>query len=164
MQIGDLVLFEKTRWQVESQHDNLFILRAWEGRTREVHPKDLGVKVLTHPPTRWPFCTAPVRVKDGPIVKLTIVRENKVWLFEPLIDWVPADRIRAGGAIFINPAAKLKIGEVLVVHYKSNRAARITITSSFGSVAQRQARAQPNKPAARPIYERLMDDDLFDDT
>lgn len=162
MQIGDLVLFEKTHWQVESQNDHLFVLRAWDGQTKEVHPKDLGVKVLTHPPTRWPFIMVPVRVKDGPIVKLTIVRENKVWLFEPLIDWVPADRVRAGGAVFINPKTKLKVGEIVIAHHKNNRMARIAITASFGSVAQRQARVKP-KPEVRSVYERVMDDDLFDE-
>lgn len=163
MQIGDLVSLEKMRWQVESQQDDLFIIRAWDGQTREVHPKDLGVKVVTHPPTRWPFILVPVRVKDGPVVKLTIVRENKVWIFEPLIDWVPADRIRAGGAIFINPSVQLKTGEIVVAHHKSNRLARVAITPSFGSVAQRQARAQKPKPEVRSVYERVMDDDLFDE-
>lgn len=164
MQIGDLVSFEKVRWQVESQRDDLFVIRSWDDQTKEVHPKYLGVKVLVHPPSRWPFVMVPVRVKDGPVVKLTIVREGKVWVFEPLIDWVPADRVRAGGAIFINPTTKLKTGEIVVAHHKSNRLARIAITPSFGSVAQRQAREAKAAPVEiKSVHERVMDDDLFDE-
>lgn len=53
--------------------------------------------------------------------------------------------------------------EIVVAHHKSQRLARIAITPSFGSVAQRQARVQKPKPEVRSVYERVMDDDLFDE-
>lgn len=161
MEIGDIISLDGEHWQAESQRDRLFVLRSWDNRTIEVHPRDEKAKLVAHP-NRWPFLTAPIRTSEGPMTKITIVRERKVWLLEPLVDWVPSSRLRAGGAFFLNPALKLKRGEILIVHYKSERMSRVTVTPTFGTSAQRRARATVKPVKILSVHDRIAND-LFDD-
>lgn len=171
MRISDVVTYQDKRWLVTTAKPNrLCVLRTWEGSETEVplsFDKDetSGLKRVAET-SKWPFLSVPMRLKDGPIVRVTIGRNGRTQELAPLTDWVPSNMTRPGGPIFFNPELRLQRGEVLVAAYRSGRMTRLTVNAAFGSVKQRVRRAElANQPPVAPtVYDRLMaTEDEFDD-
>lgn len=169
MKVGDIVLYQESRWKVSS-HSRSFRtcqLVAFDGRKVEV-PDDLDLtpepelKVLFNPPEQWPFTASPVHsFSSGPIVD--IVRGPASLL--PLVDWVPSDFLRPGGSIFFNPALKLRLGEILVSVHRDGTRNRITITRTFGTIRSRRHRVNnpPKVKGPKTNLDRLLESDILDE-
>lgn len=165
MHIGDVVAYKGTRWLVTGTKPGLLCaLRAWDGTEAEVPAladKDptSGVQVLAEP-GKWPFLTTAMRTKDGPIVRITMVRNGRAQELEPLVEW-SSSMDRPGGPVYFNPSLRLQRGEILVASHKSGKMTRLMVNASFGSVKLRQQRvAKANEPPPRrTVYDRLMSDD-----
>jgi len=83
-----------------------------------------------------------------------------------MVEWVPSDILRSGGSIFVNPALRLRTGEVLSAVYADGSLGRVNVKTTFGTVQHRVARQQQQEIEPRSIYERLMgggDNDFEDD-
>lgn len=172
MRVGDVVTYQGKRWAVTLlKTGRLCVLRTWEGEETEVpdtYEKDpeSGLKVVAEP-GKWPFLTAPLRTKDGPLVRVTIVRNSRQRELGPLVDWAPSGMLRPGGPVYFSPELRLEQGEVLVATYRSGKMTRLTVNVGFASVKRRQQRARQANlpPVRRTVYDRLMaDDDDYEDT
>lgn len=170
MKIGDVVSFQDKRWFVAStKPGRICVLRTWEGVETEVpeafdQAKESGLRIIAEP-SRWPFLTVPMRIKEGPLIKMTMVRQGRSLELEPLVEWAPSSTMRPGGPVYFNPSLRLQRGEIVVAVHKSGKMARLMVNAAFASVRVRQHRAflasQP--PARRTVYDRLMADDEFGD-
>jgi hypothetical protein len=142
MDLGALVKYGGHRWRVYKQDKNVrtVTLIRWGGDLEEIADDDPGAQVMANP-SDWPVITARVKPSAGPLVKLSLTRGARSRCLEPLVEWVPSDMARAGGSIFMTPALKLKVGEVLIAQYKNGSASRIVITKRYGSMAERKVRA-----------------------
>jgi len=167
MKIGDVVQYGDSRWKVLSfsRELRLFTLMNLEGSKVEVpDDSDTGDKpilsVLSNPADSWPFAIAKMSQQSGPVIEI----RRGARVLSPMIDWVPSDFIRPGGAIFFNPYLRLKTGEILAVQHKSGRLSRITITKAFGTVQRKKARATKAVPKPMPSsYDRILDGKMFGD-
>lgn len=167
MKIGDVVQYDGSRWKVlsHSRELRLFTLMNLEGSKVEVpDDSDKGEKpaiaVLYNPADSWPFAIAKMSPRSGPIVEI----KRGARVMSPLVDWVPSDFIRPGGALFFSPYLRLKTGEILVVVHKNGHLSRITITKAFGTVHRKKARAA--RPEVKPLpssYDRILDGNMFGD-
>ncbi len=119
-----------------------------------------NVKVLSNPPETWPFISVPVKPRKGRVIAvLRPVGQTPVSLVR-FVDWMPADPVNSGGAVFLSPDLGLRMGDTVLVQYEDKTFARVTIPSSFGTVKQRTDKATPKtKPAQRTAYTQLLDDD-----
>ena len=166
MHITDVVTYQDKRWLVTSlKPGKLCVLHAWDGAETEVpatfdKDPDSGLKVVAEA-SKWPFMTAPMRAKAGPIVQVAIGQNILI----PLTDWVPSDVTRPGGPIYFNPALRLELGVVLVAKHKNGSLTRLKVNMAFASVRLRQERTRlaNQPPVRRSVYERLMDDDEYED-
>lgn len=166
MNIGDVVLYQESRWKVIAFVPGLRVYTLANAQGKVEAPDDAealeDLKVLFNPGQDWPFVTVPVLSKGGPIVKI-LRGETEL---EFMVDWVPSDFVRAGGSIFFSPGLHLRQGEVLSgIHQLGDVRSRIAILPSFGSAKTRKRRAQkPQKVAApKTTLDRLMDTSPFDD-
>lgn len=166
MKLGDLVEFEGQAWIVRRVDDRSTLrasLLAANGQVRDVaHDLDLtgGCKVVANPATEWHCLT----VKDNPkgIFLVGLTRGGAV--LRPYVDWLLSDPARAGGTIFVNPAAGVKPADVLLVHWKKGAITPLKVPVHFGTVGQRIARVERRKPAETTVYDRLLDDRFDDET
>lgn len=129
---------------------------------------DLDVKapdtcrVLGNPLTDWPFVVAKPKRSLGRLVSVSRTTRAQEVLLQPLIDWVVQDTRQIGGTIFLSPALRLRVGEVLVAAYEKGRM-NIDIPRNFGTTQERVARATPPPDLGpRTSYDRLLESD-FDD-
>lgn len=170
MKIGDIVQFDNRRWLVLfNLPGKLCRLRTWDGAETDVPGSaDTNPEMkltLEASSGDWPFLTAPLRAKDGPIVRATLARNGILRDLEPLVDWAPSSGLRPGGPVFLNPRLQLRVGEVIGAIHQSGRQVRLSVAQGLASVKARQVRlAKERQPVVRKsVYERLMDDDLFED-
>ena len=175
MQVGDIIELP------DSVPDNRFRVLQHERMTRtykviqwgtnvlseiadDLDTTDERCKVLYNPANEWPFVATKVRpTRIGPVV--TVLRSSENRLLAPMDDWAPTDQLKAGGALFFNPALQLRQGEILVAQHRDGTKTRITITRAFGSVKLRRRRAelarQPKVP--QTAFDRILQEDSFQD-
>jgi hypothetical protein len=166
MRIGNLVEFQDRRWLVTGKRTGLLcLLRAWDGTEVEVPEladKDVtfGLKVAAQAQA-WPFLTAPMRVKEGPVIRVTLMRTGQQRELQPLVDWAPASPYQPGGALFFNPALRLQRSEVLIAIRQRGKMDRLVVSTGFGTLKQRQQRASlANQPPPKvSVYDHLLADD-----
>lgn len=167
MKIGDIVLYQETRWKVVS-HSSEFRtcqLVAFNGSKVEVpDDHDAGetaeVRVIYNPAEQWPFLVCGA-TRGGPLTSVT--RANMG--LRPMEDWVPSDFLRPNGAIFFNPQLRLRVGEILSgVHLDGTRS-RLTVTRAFGTVARRKVQAQDPVKVQGPLssIDRLLGSSILDE-
>jgi len=168
MKAGDLIEQKDGRWRVLRlvRETRLAILMNSEGKKKEI-PDDLDktdpaeCKFIVNPATSWHALAAPIRKNAGPVVKLLVPRMyGDPYPLTEGEQWVAADPTREGGSIFLNPAASLRPGDIVLVEHKNGSRSRVTLTKSLGTVAQKQARLAPKTEAEPSVYEGLT---LFDD-
>jgi hypothetical protein len=165
MKVGDIVLYQETRWKVVGHSTSFRTVQlvAFDGRKNEI-PDDLDqspeLRVLYHPPTQWPFavCSA---TRGGPLRSMA---RGNVGL-SPMEDWVPSDFLRANGAVFFNPSLRLRHGEVLVGVHQDGTRSRIAVTKSFGTVQRRTKLARDPAKVRGPLssIDRLLNSSLLDE-
>jgi hypothetical protein len=162
MNLGALVKYEGHRWRVYKVDRNVrtVTLIRWGGAIEEIADDDPGASVVADP-SEWPVVTARVRPNAGPLVKLVLTRGPRQRQLEPLVEWVPSDMARPGGSIFMNPALKLRVGEILIAEYKTGTASRIVITKRYGTMAERRAHAL-RTPEKRGLMEFLDGEDIVE--
>ena len=171
MKLGDVVDFDGIRWKVSSfnSHHRTCLLTRFEGDPREV-PDDLDTDpdedlppatVLFNPSESWGCVIAPLKTKAGRIVE---VRRN-ARVLEPMVDWVPGDFHRPGGAIFLNPELGAHRSEILAVRHANGSLSRVAVTGNFGTVQRRQRMAfHPPQPRDNSALGRICrDEDPFGD-
>jgi len=165
VRIGNIVEYQDKRWLVTGQKPGrLCVLRTWEGTEVEVpeqFDKDAtsGLKIVGASQT-WPFLTAPMRGKEGPVTQVTIMRDGRQRVLQPLTDWVPASLHQPGGALYFNPSLHLQRGEILVASRKSGKMDRLVVNAGFLTLRQRQRRAtMATQTPTRSVYDHLLDDD-----
>jgi hypothetical protein len=168
MKIGDVTLYQNQYRKLVTRNleYRTCVVMDFDGNKTEI-PDDLDkageLVVLYNPSESWPFTSVPDKLKAGPLRRVT----RGTTLLRPMVDWMPSDFLRSGGAIFFNPALRLNTGEILVATHQSGALSRITITEAFGTVRRKVARAE--KRAAPPprepmsVYDRLMAGDIFED-
>jgi hypothetical protein len=61
----------------------------------------------------------------------------------------------------MNPALKLRVGEILIAEYKTGTASRIVITKRYGTMAERRAHAL-RTPEKRGLMEFLDGEDIVE--
>lgn len=160
--IGDVVRHKGSVWKVSARNRDFGTLTLVDADLkRDEVPSDQDLEVL-YSTTGWPFVAIPTKsFKEGRIV---LIGHGSRTL-HLLLDWVPSDMTRTGGALFLNPALGLKAGDVLVARHEKGTISRITITKAFGSIQDRGKRKKrPWKP--RPpstIYDRLTGHNPFED-
>lgn len=161
MNLGTLVKFGGHRWRVYrvDKHVKTVTLIRWGGDLEEIADDDPEASIIADP-SEWPVVTARVRPNAGPLVKLSLTR-GRLRPLEPFEDWVPSDMSRPGGSIFVNPALKLRMGEVLIAEYKTGSSARIVITKRFGTMAERK-RQQEVSTEKRGLMDFLDGEDLVE--
>jgi hypothetical protein len=172
MRLGDVVEWGGHRWIVRriERHTRTAILNSGE-LTNETVPDDLDktkptlCQVISNPPQDWPFVAITQRPKFGRLLRIT--RPSLAGTTAELVafhDWVVADPIQPGGAIFLNPSLNLRHGDQLLAVYERGNA-RIQIPREFLSTSQRVARATaPEEEAPRiSVYDRLRRNDFADD-
>ena len=162
MEVGDVVLYQGVHWRVLSYNRSfrLCILANWEDRIEvpddlDGHPGNELTVVCQ--PSSWPFIAAPTKTNAGRIVEVT--RDGKP--LQPLVDWVPGNMFRSGGALFLNPALKLQTGEVLTAKHEKGLLSSVRINRGFGTGAHRKRRKSTSWKPPKPTtaYDRLMSDD-----
>lgn len=170
MKVGDIVHYQDRSWKVSSCNRDygtcvLVSFRTPEGSDSGVTCIEVAATTeVEHlfDTTKWPFAVIPTKpFKSGRIIE---VRRRGVVLC-PMVDWVPSDLFRAGGALFFNPVLGISTGELLVAQHERGLMTRVPITRAFGTGRQRQHRkANPWKPKALvTVYDRLMGRSPFDD-
>ena len=170
MRLGDLVEWGGQRWIVRRVERDTRICILHDGKNVETIPDDLdklkpGIcQVIANPPNDWPNVSLTSRPKFGRIVNVQQPTLGGTHNLEPLHDWMVADPLQPGGAIFFNPILRLKYGDQLLAIYERGRA-RIEIPREFLSTAQRIAKAQAPEPEPRKIsvYDRLRRNEFADD-
>lgn len=161
MTLGALVEYGGHRWRVYKIDRNVrtVTLIRWAGAVEEVADDDPAVRIVAEL-SEWPVVTARVRPNAGPLVKLSTTRGGRLRPLEPLVDWVPSDMSRAGGSIFMNPALKLRPGEILIAEYEKGSCVRVVITNRYGTMeARKRQRAAVEK---RGLMELLDGEDLIE--
>jgi len=167
MKIGDVVLYQSQYWKLVTCNSEYRTCMAmdFDGNKVEI-PDDYDesgqLVVMYNPSASWPFTSVPDKLKAGPLRRVT----RGTTLLRPMVDWMPSDFLRSGGAIFFNPALRLSTGEILVATHQSGALSRITITKGFGTVRRKVARAEKKSaPPKTPlsVYDRLMAGDIFED-
>jgi hypothetical protein len=169
VKLGDVVFFKGERWKVTNHRQEYRVceLTNWAMQKEEVEDtldQDLGaLNVLFNPTKDWPFVSVKLRSEAaGPVRK--VLRAGAE--LKPLEDWVPGDMWRPGGALFFNPDLKLRMGEVLVAIHRGGNRSRVSLNTTFGTIATRKARAaapprKPKGPATR--FDRILGADPFED-
>jgi len=175
MQVGDIIDLDgagpESRYRVlqyEALTRTYKVIQWGTGSIREI-PDDLETsdekcKVICNPASDWPFVVTKVRsTRVGPVVSVLRSSQNRQLI--PMQDWAPTDQLKAGGALFFNPALRLRRGEILVATHRDGSVARITITKAFGTVDLRRRRAElahtpPEPPTA---FDRILQVDSFED-
>ena len=113
-------------------------------------------QVIANPPETWPFVVVPQRTKLGRL--LTVSRPFVNGPVLPLArfhDWLIADPMQPGGAVFFNPALGLRLGDILVASYQHG-SGRIRIPRDFLSAAQVKERSEREEEAPQlNVYDRL---------
>lgn len=146
MKLGDIVRYQDSTWIVrhyDPRRTRTAQLLQADGRAEEV-PHDLEAPeliVVANPSENWPFIMVPERPRWGQV--RTVNRVSLTGLV-PLIlleDWVMADPLRPGGALFLRPDINLRIGDQLHVQFSNNFATMVAITPSFATVKDRKIRA-----------------------
>ena len=153
MEVGDLVSYEaqggtRQRWVVTSfeRHSRLVTLVGQDGskielpvEANEVTPTN--PEVICHPPKVWQLLTAQVKSGAGPFVKMVIpaLPRRPEIVLEQWVDWVQSDIFREGGSFFVRPDLKLRPGVLILATHQKGQSVRITIPSTIGTVARRQA-------------------------
>ena len=175
MQVGDIIELPV------SEPDNRFRVLQHERMTRtykvirwgsnelseitdDLDATDDRCKVLCNPANEWPFVATKVRsTRIGPVVSVLRSSENRLLI--PMDDWAPTDQLKAGGALFFNPALRLRQGEVLVATHQGGLKTRISITQAFGSVKLRRKRAEIARKPPEPLtaFDRILQEDSFQD-
>lgn len=167
MKVGDIVLYNETRWKVLSHSVSFRTcqLASLAGTKSEV-PDDLEtgedppLRVLSNPAEQWPFviCSA---TRGGPVKGVT---RGDVGL-SPMEDWVPSDFVRPSGAIFFNPRLRLRVGEILTAVHAEGLRTRLTVTKTFGTLARRQVRAKEpvRVQGPRSSIDRLLGPSILDE-
>jgi hypothetical protein len=163
MAVGDIVKYRGRYLKVLSENSGLrtLTLQGWDARTVEVADDDPEIQDRSSPGD-WPFLTAPtVSWRAKRPVRLTRFIQGKTVELEPFREWSPTDILRVGGPIFIHPGVRLLPGEVLVLHYEGGQSSRLAINKNFGSIKQRQARANKRPRITRPrsIYDHIEEED-----
>jgi len=170
MELGDIVEFGGDRWKVSNFNPNhrTCLLTRFDGPPQEV-PDDLDLNsdektsltVLFNPFKSWKYVTAPLKTKAGRMIELR--RNSRI--LEPMVDWVPGDFYRAGGAIFLNPELNIHQGEILAVRHITGSLSRVAVTRNFGTVARRQRIAfRPPQPRDNSAWGKVSrDGNPFDD-
>jgi hypothetical protein len=171
VELGDIVEFDGIRWKVASfnvQHRTCLLTR-FDGPPREVpddldtHPEEGGpsLTVLFNPAKTWGYVTAPLKTRGGRMVELR--RNFRVLV--PMMDWVPGDFHRPGGAIFLNPELEIHRGEILAVRHANGNLSRVAVTGNFGTVHHRvRAATYPAQPRDNSAWGRISrDEDPFGD-
>lgn len=153
MKIGDIVECDGQRWRVykEDKHVKTLTLLRWGGATEEVATDDPRLKFACDP-SQWPFVTARVNLRAGPLVDVILSRRNRPRSLIPYVDWVPSDQSRAGGALFLGPHLRLRLGEILVAVHSNGPRVRLSITKEFGTMTSRR-----NRRSALPERRDLVD-------
>jgi hypothetical protein len=160
MKIGDIVECEGQRWRVykEDKHVKTVTLLRWGGAIEEVALDDPRVTFVCDP-GKWPFVTAKVNLRAGPLTEVILARGARPRSLRPFMDWVPSDHSRAGGSIFLSPQLKLKLGEVLVGVHTNGTRVRLPITREFGTMTSRKNRRSV-LPERRDLVDYLDGEDF----
>lgn len=162
MRVGDLVLYQEgVRWVVVriDSETRMALLVNQEGHRVEV-PDTIdrdtpeAIQIVANPPSEWPMIAFPTKRGTGPIMQITLPgnvgrQELVAWG-----DWVPADPVREGGALYFSPDLNFRQGMVLIAHFRNGSKSRITIPRSFGTVAKRVASAAAPKVVHETPEER----------
>lgn len=158
--IGDIVAYQGGRWRIHRVDSGVrtLVLLAWDGEKIEVPNDSPDLKHLITPST-WPFVATPTKVSRGPVKKLTLTRKKASLVLVPYEHWVPSDNLRAGGPLFLNPALRLRVGEILVATHSSKKLSRIPITKTFGSISKRERQAKLPQVQQTPTFFDRLDDD-----
>lgn len=168
MQVGDLVTYEGVNWFILNFDKSVRVGRALNaaGVQREIPDDAEGLVHVANPSAEWPAIMAQTKAGAGPFVRLSIPAlpgRGTERVLEPLVTWVQSDPTRNGGSIFVSPTLRLMPGDALLAQHKNGSVVRILVPPSFGTVAQRKARAAAAKPATPPEppnrFSKLMDDD-----
>lgn len=160
MKVGDVVEHEGRLHRV-LRHNRLvhvMVAAPWEGDPVEIADNDPIVKVVHNPAAEWPMTTVPLRHKAGPM-RAVLHRGREL---EPLLEWMPSDPFRPGGAVFLSPQLNLKRGEVLTVRHQDGSTSRLVVGKGFGTIAQKQRRqrAKQAAPKRQPnAFDRIWEGD-----
>jgi hypothetical protein len=161
LRVGEIVEYADHTWRVfkaDRQVRTVTLIRG-DSTQEEVEDDTAEVKVVCNPALVWPFTTAPIRSeRAGRIVKLTRA-SNPPQVLSLYVDWAPSSHDRSGGSVFFNPKLRLRIGEVISAEHQDGSLSRITITKTFGTMAQRQRRALPKAPAVSSNRFSSLDED-----
>ncbi len=191
IRLGDLVDLHGKRW----------LVRKLERLTRSVILMDVtgGIDtiennldetspttctVVASPMHDWPYVAVPGSRRLGKIQEIrrpSLQLQRGYTVLVPFEDWLVADALQIGGAIFFNPALNLRYGDVLVGVYQKGTT-RIAIPKQFMPLTQRVAEVEAARAAAaapeeepeipelpaelRPpmtAYDHLMEDNYDDD-
>jgi hypothetical protein len=167
MKLGDLVEHEGKRWVVLSYDRvlRLNLLLDQAGIRKEVPDEAPDATVIANPTLEWPTLTAAIKPGAGPFVKLAVpgLPGNQERVLTPWVDWVQSNPGRDGGSLFVNPAARLNPGMVLIATHRNGALVRVSVPRNYGTVAQRRARAaiQNPPPPTEPVnrFNRILDDE-----
>lgn len=169
MKVGDLVIYQNTRWSTIRVDDDtrMALLVNQEGGRIEV-PDTIdedtpdAIQVLANPPTEWPMVAFPTKRGTGPIVEITLPGPTQNHLLVTWGDWVPSDPVREGGSLYFNPDLNFRQGEILIAKFRNGTRGRITISRNFGTVAKRVAAATaPKVPHEVPEERNRFNRDVF---
>lgn len=167
MKRGDLVDFQGRTWLVQMYDPRrlrIAQLLAADGAALEVacdlDKTDPTFQVLSNPSADWPFVTAPEKPRWGKVLQVSRIVNGKLVPLTPVTDWVLAEPLRFGGALFLNPSLGLKHGDILQVQYEKG-AANVGVSPTFGTIERRKALAVAPKVKRGPAtsYDRLLSDD-----
>ncbi len=169
MESGDLLEWRGARWlvrRIDGQTRTAFLVSATGDD--EVLGADEGpptCQVICNPAKTWPFVTLPSRKtrligvsRLGIQDHSSLRRDHREVPLTRLTDWVKADDLQQGGALFLNPALRLVYRDRLIALYEDRRLP-IEIPRDFRPVAQKIPirKAQSERP--KSLYDHVMDDD-----
>lgn len=170
MRLGDLIEWGGRRWivrRVERQtrtaivHDGGQDVETIADDLDESKPEEC--RIIANPSETWPFVAIPQRTKLGNLLSVSRPLVNGAVI--PLVrfqDWLIADPMQPGGAVFFNPALGLRLGDVLVATYQRG-GGRIQIPRDFLSAAQVKERSEKADVPQLNVYDRLRYNPYEDD-
>jgi len=165
-----LIRYGGTYWRITKTTANSGVLQSWEGSTVSVNHdhEDLGPEFDIK---TWPYAMSQKTSSKRRIRKLVRTVQGKFEELVPYLDWAPANYLQNQGPIFFNPNLKLKLGEVLVLHYDCGSTSRVTIPVVFKTALQHKkaiedkekAKKDSRKVAFSKILSLLDDVEVDDD-
>ena len=156
MQSGDLIECpDGTRLIVDCYHPTAKIYVAYDAEDqRQEISFDLPCTVISNPRAAWPFLGHPNISGHHGVLTVSIPGRQRTLV--KLVDWV-----YRGSSLYLNPALRLHLAEVVLVTFRDNITVSYSISRFFSNVAAKLVLVAKMRevPSPKTIFDHLLEDE-----